>query len=388
MSGETKTDRELARARLDELSRIINQHNYRYYTLDEPSIPDAEYDRLYRELQDLETAWPDLTAEDSPTRRVGVAPAAAFTEVKHKLPMLSLANAFNEDELRAFDRRVREKLAVDKVEYAAETKLDGLAVSLMYEAGKLVRAATRGDGIRGEDVTRNARTIKTVPLNLAGKRHPGTVEIRGEVIMEKDRFSAFNERQRQRGAKVFANPRNAAAGSLRQLDPAVTAERPLSFIAYGLGYHSDDHNYSKHSEVLAQIHSWGIPVSPDSRTLSGLEACLEYYAEISRRRTELPYGIDGVVFKVNSIESQQSLGFVSRAPRWAIAYKFAPEEEMTEVLGIDIQVGRTGALTPVARLKPVVVGGVTVTNATLHNEDEVRRKDVRVGDTVIIRRAG
>jgi len=388
MADKESRGREAARQRLAELYQTINHHNYRYYSLDDPSVPDAEYDRLYRELLELEVAWPELVIADSPARRVGAGPTAGFTEVEHKLPMLSLANAFDEVEMQAFDRRIRERLDLDTVIYSAETKLDGLAISLLYEKGRLVRAATRGDGSRGEDVTRNAMTIKVIPKLLMGKEIPASVEIRGEVIMEKKSFREFNERQRLQEGKVFANPRNAAAGSMRQLDPDVTATRPLSFLAYGIGYHSHDLGCSAHTQVLAKLRGWNVPVSPDSRSVSGLEGCLRYYVEIGQQRIDLPYEIDGVVFKVDSIEYQKKLGFISRAPRWAIAYKFSPEEEITEVLDIDVQVGRTGALTPVARLKPVFVGGVTVTNATLHNEDEVRRKDIRAGDTVIIRRAG
>jgi len=388
MSNKKRTDREHAGRRLEQLYQIINHHNHLYYGLDQPSVPDAEYDRLYREMLGLEHAFPDLVTEQSPSRHVGAEPVAAFVEVAHKLPMLSLANAFDQSEMAAFDRRVRERLGIEAVEYVAETKLDGLAVSLLYEQGRLTRAATRGDGSRGEDVTRNARTIESIPSELSGGDIPTMLEIRGEIIMEKERFRIFNEKQQQLDAKVFANPRNAAAGSMRQLDPNVTATRPLSFIAYGAGYHSDDLACDRHSDILRRIHSWGVPISQDWSNVSGLEGCLSYYLMIGNRRTRLPYQIDGVVFKVDSIEYQQKLGFVSRAPRWAIAYKFSPEEEITEVLDINVQVGRTGALTPVARLKPVFVGGVTVTNATLHNEDEVRRKDVRVGDTVIIRRAG
>jgi DNA ligase (NAD+) len=388
MTRHKSLDRQQASNRIAELYQLIKHHNHLYYVLDQPSLPDAEYDRLYRELRELENTFPDLVSSDSPTQHVGAEPVAAFVEVAHKLPMLSLANAFDQDEMAAFDRRIRERLQIDNVVYAAETKLDGLAISLLYEQGKLTRAATRGDGTRGEEVTRNARTIKTIPEQLSGSAMPVMLEIRGEIIMEKASFRAFNQQQQQLDGKLFVNPRNAAAGSMRQLDPAITATRPLSFIAYGLGYYEGDLACAGHADILAKLASWGVPISPDSRTVGGLQGCLDYYAGIEQRRANLPYEIDGVVFKVNSIEAQKKLGFVSRAPRWAIAYKFSPEEEITEVLAIDVQVGRTGALTPVARLKPVFVGGVTVTNATLHNEDEVRRKDIRVGDTVIIRRAG
>jgi DNA ligase (NAD+) len=377
-----------ARARALELAELINLHNYRYHVLDQSSIPDAEYDRLFRELVSLEAQYPELVTPDSPTRRVGAGPSTTFDEVEHKVPMLSLANAFDEADMQAFDRRVREWLEVESVEFAAETKLDGLAVSLVYEQGRLVRAATRGDGYKGEDVTANVRTIKSVPLRLVGQGFPAVIEVRGEVIMERAAFTEFNNRQQQQGGKLFVNPRNAAAGSLRQLDPAITSQRPLRFIAYGIGYHSEDLVYQRHTGVMEKLKAWGLPISPDLAIVSGLPGCEQFYQQIGRRRASLPYDIDGVVLKVDRIDYQRQLGFVSRAPRWAIAWKYPPEEEITRVLGIDVQVGRTGALTPVARLEPVFVGGVTVTNATLHNEDEIRRKDVRVGDTVIIRRAG
>ena len=374
--------------RISELYDLINQYNYQYHVLDAPLVPDAEYDRLFRELVKLEQQFPDLKSPDSPTQRVGARPLTSFTEVEHKLPMLSLTNAFDLSDMQGFDRRVRERLEVESVEYVAETKLDGLAISLLYEQGKLVRAATRGDGYKGEEVTANARTIKSIPLRLTDSGYPETVEVRGEIIMEHKAFNEFNIRQQQQGGKLFANPRNAAAGSIRQLDPTITAQRPLSFIAYGTGYHSDDLKYERHSDIMHKLRVWGLPVSVDLDVVQGLAGCERFYNDIGNRRAGLPYEIDGVVFKVDLIEFQRRLGFVSRAPRWAVAWKFAPEEEMTTVLGIDVQVGRTGALTPVARLEPVFVGGVTVTNATLHNEDEIRRKDVRVGDTVIIRRAG
>ncbi len=377
-----------ARARAVALAESLNLHNYRYHVLDQPSIPDAEYDRLFRELVALEEQYPALITPDSPTRRVGAGPSTTFNEVEHKVPMLSLANAFDEADMQSFDRRVREWLEVELVEYAAETKLDGLAISLVYEQGLLVRAATRGDGYKGEDVTANARTIKSIPLRLMGQGYPIALEVRGEVIMERAAFNEFNHRQQQQGGKLFVNPRNAAAGSLRQLDPAITAQRPLRFIAYGIGHYSDDLAYQRHSEVMEKLKSWGLPISPDLAIVSGLSGCEQFYSQIGARRASLAYDIDGVVFKVDRIDYQRQLGFVSRAPRWAVAWKYPPEEEITRVLGIDVQVGRTGALTPVARLDPVFVGGVTVTNATLHNEDEIRRKDVRVGDTVIIRRAG
>jgi DNA ligase (NAD+) len=377
-----------ARKKIEVLHRAINHYNYQYNVLDEPIIPDVEYDRLYQELLDIEEQYPDLITDDSPSQRVGARPLAAFAEVHHKMPMLSLGNAFNKKEMQAFDTRICEKLGVNIVEYAAETKLDGLAVSLLYENGKFIHAATRGDGHTGENVTQNVKTIKSIPLNLLGSGFPEIIEIRGEVIMGKRKFDEFNDRQKKINGKVFVNPRNAAAGSLRQLDPAITSERPLSFLAYGLGFYSDDVIFSTHSAVMNKIKNWGMPVSTDIEQVKGLSGCLKYYALIAQKRPNLLYEIDGVVFKVNSFNEQTTLGFVSRAPRWAIAYKFPPEEVVTTVLDIEIQVGRTGALTPVARLVPVFVGGVTVTNATLHNIDEVQRKDVRVGDTVIVRRAG
>ena len=377
-----------AARRIQSLRKSINEHNYRYYVLDNPTIPDAEYDRLFKELEQLENLYPELITEDSPTQRVGATPLKDFAEVKHELPMLSLNNAFSEEEMQAFDRRVREKLGLDSVTYAAEVKLDGLAISLLYENGILKQAATRGDGYTGEDVTLNARTVKSIPLKLIGEDFPPLLEVRGEVFMKKSSFDALNEAQREKGGKQFANPRNAAAGSLRQLDPRITAERPLTFFTYGVGISNIESMVKTHSEELDLLKQWGIPVSPENKLVKGLPGCLDYYSRMAGRRDQLAYEIDGVVFKVDNIEKQNMLGFVSRAPRWAVAYKFPPSEEMTRVLDIEVQVGRTGALTPVARLEPVFVGGVTVTNATLHNEDEVRRKDIRVGDTVIVRRAG
>jgi DNA ligase (NAD+) len=376
-------------ARIAALRDELDQHSYRYYVLDEPSIPDAEYDRLMRELQALEAAHPELVTTDSPTQRVGAAPLSAFSEVKHKLPMLSLDNAFSEDEMAAWDKRVRDRLREQaEVAYAAEPKLDGLAISLRYEAGQLVQAATRGDGYTGEDVTRNVRTIKAVPLKLRGDDWPAVLEVRGEVFMPKAGFEALNERARKAGEKTFVNPRNAAAGSLRQLDSNVTASRPLAMFCYGLGEVHGGAPASTHADTMALLKGWGLPVSPELRVVEGVQGCLGYYADIGARRDDLPYDIDGVVYKVNDYAAQQQLGFVSRAPRWAIAHKFPAQEELTTVEAVEFQVGRTGAVTPVARLTPVFVGGVTVSNATLHNMDEVIRKDVRVGDTVIVRRAG
>ncbi len=388
MTDLNRLNKKKAQTRVSQLREIINNHNYQYYVCDNPLIPDAEYDRLYRELVEFEQTFPDLIIEDSPTQRVGEEPLDAFSEITHMTPMLSLSNALAEQEMRAFNQRIREKLVIDEVCYAAETKLDGLAISLLYDHGRLQKAATRGDGARGEDVTQNARTIKSIPLKLEGKKFPKIIEIRGEVIIEKQKFTEFNNKQSELGEKQFANPRNVAAGSLRQLDPKITAERPLSFLAYGIGYVDDDSKYTEQTEILNTILEWRLPVSPDTKKVYGIDGCLSYYNDISRRRPDLPYEIDGVVFKVNQIRLQKQLGFVSRAPRWAIAYKFTPDEELTKVVDIEVQVGRTGALTPVARLAPVFVGGVTVTNATLHNEEEVKRKDVRINDTVTIRRAG
>ncbi len=376
-------------ARINELRDSINYHNHRYYVLDDPEIPDAEYDRLLRELQQLEEQHPELITSDSPTQRVGAQPISAFGEVAHKVAMLSLGNAFEDEEVSAFDRRVREGLDTEKeIEYVAEPKLDGLAVSLRYEDGLLVQAATRGDGVTGEDVTHNVRTIESIPLKLIGNDWPAVLEVRGEIYMPKAGFEKLNERAREKGEKEFANPRNAAAGSLRQLDPRITATRPLTMYCYGVGEVALDTLPKQHDAILQQLKSWGLRVSPEVKVVQGVQGLLDYYQAIGDKRNALPYEIDGVVYKVNDLVQRDILGFVSRAPRWAIAHKFPAQEEMTRVLDIEVQVGRTGAITPVARLEPVYVGGVTVSNATLHNEDEVRRKDVRIGDTVIVRRAG
>ena len=376
-------------AQAQRLREQIEHHNYRYYVLDQPEVPDSEYDRLFRELQALEAAHPELVAPDSPTQRVGGAPLPAFAEVEHRLPMLSLENALSAEAMAQFDRRVRDRLQRSgDIRYAAEPKLDGLAVSLRYAEGRLVQAATRGDGTRGENVTQNVRTIDAVPLRLRGKDWPPVLEVRGEVFMPRKGFLALNERQRARGDKTFANPRNAAAGSLRQLDPKVSASRPLAMFCYGLGEVEAHPMSETHSGNMALLRDWGLPISPELKVVTGLDACNAYYEDIAGRRAKLSYDIDGVVFKVDSIADQERLGYVSRAPRWAIAYKFPAEEELTVVEAVEFQVGRTGAVTPVARLKPVFVGGVTVSNATLHNMDEIERKDVRIGDTVYVRRAG
>ena len=374
--------------RAAELREAINEHNHRYYVLDQPTIPDAEYDNLFRQLQALETAFPALVSADSPTQRVGVAPVAGFASAQHRVPMLSLNNAFSDADIQAFDKRVRDALDVAQVDYFCELKFDGLAVNLTYENGILVRGATRGDGNTGEDVTANLRTIRAIPLRLAGTATPEILEVRGEVIMFKKDFLQMNHRQRESGEKEFVNPRNAAAGALRQLDPRMTALRPLRFFAYGIGESSTPEIAATHEELLQRLAAFTLPVNALGRVCRGAEGVLNFHREIGALRATLPYEIDGVVYKVNRLDFQSQLGFVSRAPRFAIAHKFPAEEALTEVLGIDVQVGRTGALTPVARLKPVFVGGVTVTNATLHNEDEVRRKDVRIGDTVTVRRAG
>ena len=374
--------------RVAELRDNIDYHNYRYYALDDPVVPDAEYDRLLRELEKLESQYPELITPQSPTQRVGAAPAEGFGEIVHTVPMLSLANAFEEQELVDFDRRVRERLEVEQVEYSAETKLDGLATSIRYEEGVLVSAATRGDGSRGEDVTQNVRTIKAVPLALRGDDFPRVLEVRGEVFMTAEGFRRLKDEQLRGGGKPYANPRNAAAGGLRQLDPRITAARRLTMYCYGLGDVRDGWMPNTHSGILARLKSWGLRVSPEAKVVQGVEGCKGYYADMLARRESLGYAIDGVVFKVDNVAQQELLGAVARAPRWALAYKFPAEEELTTVRAIDVQVGRTGTLTPVARLEPVQVGGVTVTNATLHNQDEIDRKDVRVGDTVVVRRAG
>lgn len=370
------------------LREEILRHDYLYYVLDAPEVPDSEYDRLFRELQALEAQHPELVTPDSPTQRVGGQPAREFSSVSHRLPMLSLNNAFSDDEAAAFDRRVREGLGVRQVSYAVEPKFDGLAVSLVFEHGLLARAATRGDGYTGEDVTANIRTIRAIPVRLAITDAPAILEVRGEVLMLKRDFERLNQQQQARGEKLFANPRNAAAGSLRQLDPGITASRPLSFFAYGIGSAEEAPEFATHAATMDYLAALRLPVTRERAVVEGLEGLLGYYRSIGARRPSLPYDIDGVVYKVNSLAQQRELGFVSRAPRFAVAHKFPAEEALTQVEAIDVQVGRTGAITPVARLKPVFVGGVTVTNATLHNQDEISRKDVRVGDTVSVRRAG
>ncbi|HIO29395.1 NAD-dependent DNA ligase LigA [Marinobacter salarius] len=376
-------------SRAGELRDIITEHNYQYYVLDDPRVPDAEYDRLFRELQDLEAQYPDIVTPDTPTRRVGASVETTFEEVVHRIPMLSLDNAFSDEELRDFDRRVRDRLKTEEdIEYVCEPKLDGLAVSLHYESGVLTRAATRGDGYTGEDITANIRTIPSVPLRLRGDNIPELVEVRGEVYMPREGFETLNKRLADKGEKTFVNPRNAAAGSLRQKKPTVTARRPLELCAYSVALEDESRLPATHWEGLQQVGAWGFRINPEMRRATGAGDCLQAYNELMDKRASLPYEIDGIVFKVNSLALQRQLGFVSRAPRWAIAQKFPAQEELTVIEDVEFQVGRTGAITPVARLKPVFVGGVTVSNATLHNMDEIQRLGVRIGDTVFVRRAG
>ena len=368
------------------LRRELERHSYRYYVLDDPLIADADYDTLLRELETLEARRPELVSPDSPTQRVGGIATAQFSAVRHPLPMLSLTNVFDAEEFGDFHRRCAAQLGLEEVVFMAEPKLDGLAISLLYEHGQLIRAATRGDGTTGEDVTANVRTIRAVPLRL--RAQPARIEVRGEIYMDKHGFAALNARQAVADLKTFANPRNAAAGSLRQLDASITAARPLTICCYAIGEFEGPQRPTTQQTTLAYLRDLGLRVSPESRLVSGIEASLAYYHELAARRVSLSYEIDGIVYKVNDLQQRETLGFVARAPRWAVAFKFPPDERTTRVLGIDVQVGRTGALTPVARLEPVLVGGVTVTNATLHNADEIRRKDVRVGDLVVVRRAG
>ena len=375
-----------------QLHKTLNYHSHRYYVLDDPEIPDIEYDKLFRQLESLEAQYPELVTLDSPTQRVGGKILDSFQQITHSIPMLSLSNAFSSEEIEDFLQRLDERLDHQSFAIVAEPKLDGLAISLRYEDGMLVQAATRGDGQTGEDVTHNVRTILAIPLHLSGSGYPQILEVRGEIFMPKKGFSRLNQSQIDKGEKTFANPRNAAAGSLRQLDSKIAASRPLDMFCYGIGVvenqHADKPLKTSHSQILKQLESWGLPVSPEVKRLHDWQECIRYYDSILNRRSQLPYEIDGVVYKVDSIAQQQKAGFISRAPRWAIAHKFPAEEAMTRLLNIDVQVGRTGALTPVARLEAVFVGGVTVTNATLHNQDEIDRKGVRIGDMVIVRRAG
>ena len=380
-----------AKQRIQQLQKLLTRYNREYYELDEPSVPDSEYDALFRELQQLERDHPDLASANSPTQKVGSKPLDKFDTVAHEVPMLSLDNAFDEDEFEAFTLRVNERLdSSNNITYCCEPKLDGLAVSILYENGKLVRAATRGDGYRGENITENVKTIRNVPLELSSEA-PQRLEVRGEVFMPTAAFEAFNEQARKREQKVFANPRNAAAGSLRQLDSRVTAKRPLHFYAYSLGVIDEQAEQAlpnSHYQRLQQLARWGLPINDEVKTAASVAECEAFYNDIFARRDELRYEIDGIVYKVDAIALQQDLGFVARAPRWAIARKFPAQEQLTTITGVDFQVGRTGAITPVARLEPVNVGGVTVSNATLHNADEIARLGVRIGDVVSIRRAG
>lgn len=373
--------------RIETLREQINRHNLSYYQHDDPKISDAEYDLLLRELQALEEKHPDLITPDSPTHRVGAPPLKIFEEVRHVVPMLSLSNAFSDDELEDFGRKIHSKLENNSIEFVAEPKLDGLAISLLYEKGILTQAATRGDGKSGENVTENVRTVRDIPLRLEGD-FPSRLEVRGEVFMNKQSFEKLNRRAEEKKEKLFANPRNAAAGSLRQLDSKITATRSLSFYCYGYGEFPEQTLPNDQLKLLKKFKQWGLPISPEVEAVHGIDGCIAYYKQMEIKRSALDYEIDGVVFKVNDFALQRSLGSVARAPRWAIARKFPAEEAVTTILDIEVQVGRTGAITPVARLKPVFVGGVTVTNATLHNIDEIRRKDVRVGDKVVVRRAG
>ncbi|MGM8228857.1 NAD-dependent DNA ligase LigA [Cellvibrio sp. ARAG 10.3] len=380
-------------AEAEQLRAEIHDHNYRYYALDEPQVPDAEYDRLMLRLREIESQYPQLITPDSPTQRVGVAPLSAFATVQHEMPMLSLDNAFSDEELLQFNRRIQERLKhTDHIEFACEVKLDGIAVSLLYRDGILVRGATRGDGARGEDITQNVRTIDSIPLRLRGTGFPAVLEVRGEIYMPKSGFEKMNDQARAKGEKLFVNPRNAAAGSLRQLDPRITASRPLEMCAYSVGLvdgvPAERPWPTRHSDILYALRDWGFLINREMVVAKDIDECIAYYRKIQEKRMSLAYDIDGIVFKVNQRELQEKLGFISRAPRWAIAYKFPAQEEMTQLLDVEFQVGRTGAVTPVARLQPVFVGGVTVSNATLHNRDEIQRLGIKIGDTVIVRRAG
>ncbi|MBI4764527.1 MAG: NAD-dependent DNA ligase LigA [Deltaproteobacteria bacterium] len=376
--------------RIQELRSQLHHHNYRYYVLDDPEISDAQYDRLLRELEELESRHPEWITPDSPTQRVGAQPADKFQSVAHSLPMLSLENGFSFEDVREFDRRIKRFLKNDReIEYTAEPKMDGLAIELVYEKGVLVRSSTRGDGLMGEEITRNVRTIHAIPLRLLGSKVPPPegLEVRGEVYIKIKDFKEFNRKREEAGEAPFANPRNAAAGSLRQLDPKITAQRPLYFFAYGLGLVTG-RSFASQWEVLQALPKWGLPVNPLLRLCQGINECLDFCQEMESLRHTLAYEIDGVVLKVNAFSRQEQLGIKSRSPRWALAFKFQPSQETTQVLNIEVQVGRTGTLTPVAHLKPVLVGGVEVSRATLHNQDEIERKDIRIGDTVIIQRAG
>ncbi|TPG63301.1 NAD-dependent DNA ligase LigA [Ewingella americana] len=374
---------------INQLRTQLRHHEYQYHVLDTPEVPDAEYDRLMRELRELETAYPELITADSPTQRVGAAPISAFEQVKHQVPMLSLDNVFDDESYLAFYKRVQDRLkTTEPLTFCCELKLDGLAVSLLYENGELVQAATRGDGTTGENITANVRTIRAIPLRLHGDNIPARLEVRGEVFMPQPGFEALNEEARRTGGKVFANPRNAAAGSLRQLDPRITAKRPLTFFCYGVGVLEGGDLPRSHIARLHQFKAWGLPVSDRVRLCTGSDEVLAFYRQVEADRATLGFDIDGVVVKIDSLDIQETLGFVARAPRWATAFKFPAQEQITRVKDVEFQVGRTGAITPVARLEPVLVAGVMVSNATLHNADEIERLGLRIGDTVIVRRAG
>ena len=379
---------EKVRREAEKLRKIILQHNYQYYVLDDPEISDSEYDILFKKLIKIEQEYPKLRTPNSPTQRVGAEPLSEFDEVKHIIPMLSLANAFDEKEMTRFYERLKGELSINNLVFTGEPKFDGLAVSIVYKNANLEISATRGDGYIGENITQNIRTISQVPLTLIGLNIPDELEVRGEVFITNKDFANLNIRQKRENQKIFANPRNAAAGSLRQLDPKITAMRPLSFCAYGIGNYKGGIKLTEHAQVLNQLQHWGLPISSEFRVLKGLDMCLDYYKQIVDKRSQLQYEIDGVVFKVNDFNQQKTLGYVSRSPRWAIAYKFPTPEEITQLIDIEVQVGRTGTITPVARLKSVNVAGANITNATLHNLDEIKRKDIKIGDWVYIRRAG
>ena len=379
---------EKVRREAEKLRKIILQHNYQYYVLDDPEISDSEYDILFKKLIKIEQEYPKLRTPNSPTQRVGAEPLSEFDEVKHTIPMLSLANAFDEKEMTRFYERLKGELSINNLVFTGEPKFDGLAVSIVYKNANLEISATRGDGYIGENITQNIRTISQVPLTLIGLNIPDELEVRGEVFITNKDFANLNIRQKRENQKIFANPRNAAAGSLRQLDPKITAMRPLSFCAYGIGNYKGGIKLTEHAQVLNQLQHWGLPISSEFRVLKGLDMCLDYYKQIVDKRSQLQYEIDGVVFKVNDFNQQKTLGYVSRSPRWAIAYKFPTPEEITQLIDIEVQVGRTGTITPVARLKSVNVAGANIANATLHNLDEIKRKDIKIGDWVYIRRAG
>ena len=377
------------KSRHGALSEQLNRYNYDYYVLDNPQVPDAEYDRVFRALLELEAEFPELVSAESPTQRVGDQPLSEFTSVSHEVAMLSLDNAFDDQELLDFNKRACNLLGQEQaIEYACEPKLDGIAVSLLYENGKLTRGATRGDGSTGENITSNVRTIPSIPLTLIGEGFPEILEVRGEIYMPRAGFDRLNEKAREAGEKLFVNPRNAAAGSLRQLDPKITASRPLEMCAYSIGRAEGGELPDRHTDALGLLNQWGFRINPEMKSVENIDGCLDYYRQLTDKRDGLPYDIDGIVFKVNSRAVQDELGFTARGPRWAIAYKFPAQEEMTKLLAVEFQVGRTGSVTPVARLEPVFVGGVTVSNATLHNRDEIDRLGIKVGDTVVIRRAG